>query len=122
MNDKNRRRIEETVHRLVAEILIKKVKDPRVKNVSITGVKLSRDYSVAKIKFNVIGGSENLGEVERGLKKCSGFLHSQLKPLLHIRIIPELLFSYDSSLDRAMRIERLIDKIHDEKGKSGKGR
>ncbi len=114
MSNKSKGRVEETIHRLVAEILIRRVKDPRVENVSITGVKLSRDYSVAKIKFNVIGGSDDLDKVKEGLEKCSGYIRSQLKPRLRIRVIPELVFSYDSSLDRAMRIEKLIDRIHQE--------
>ncbi len=114
MSDKARARIEETIHQLVAELLVRRVKDPRVANVSITLVKTSKDYTLAKILYNVIGDSDDLADVAAGLRSCSGFIRSQIRSHLRMRVIPELTFIYDASLDKAMAIEEIIQNIHDE--------
>lgn len=114
MNEKQKARIEETIHQLVAELLMRRVKDPRVAGVSITRVEVSNDYSVAKIRYNILGGGDQK-DVERGLESCKGFIRGQIKGHLRLRVIPELVFLYDSSLDRAMAIEELFKKIDEER-------
>jgi ribosome-binding factor A len=114
MDGKYKARVEETIHQLVAEMLFRRVKDPRVENVSILRVEAARDYSVAKIYYNIIGGSDDLENVTRGLESCRGFMRGIIKKHIRLRVIPELVFIYDSSLDRAMALEEIINKIHDE--------
>ncbi|HSG28899.1 MAG TPA: 30S ribosome-binding factor RbfA [Candidatus Krumholzibacterium sp.] len=114
MEGKYKARIEETIHQLVAELLMRRVKDPRVADVSVIRVEASSDYSVAKIYYNIIGGSEALEDVKTGLQSCRGFIRGNLKKHLRLRVIPELVFIYDSSLDRAMALEEIIEKIHTE--------
>ncbi len=114
MSEKQKARVEESIHQLIAEILVRRVKDPRVANVSITRVETSKDYSLARVLYNIIGGSGNLSDVEAGLKSCSGFIRKQIRGHLRLRVIPELTFIYDVSLDRAMEIESLIQTIRDE--------
>ncbi len=114
MSEKQKARIEDEIMILLSELLLRRVKDPRVKNVSLTRVEASRDYSVAKVFYNVVGGEPGLDEVQRGLESSRKFMRSQIARKLRLRTIPELIFRYDTSLDRAMRIEELIDKIHQE--------
>ncbi|MBN2070657.1 MAG: 30S ribosome-binding factor RbfA [Candidatus Krumholzibacteriota bacterium] len=115
MNDnKHKGRIEETIHQLVADLLVRRVKDPRVENVSIIRVSVSRDYSVAKLYFNIIGGSDDLEQVEVGLKSARGYIRNSIKKKLRLRVIPELIFIYDSSLDKAMALEEIIVKMHED--------
>jgi len=121
VSDRQRGRIEEKIRQLVAELLIRKVKDPRVEFVSVTGVEVSRDYSVAKIMYNVVGGESEPGAVRDGLESCRGFLRGRIKKLMRMRTIPELVFEYDTSLDKAFKIERLIQKVHEEKESADEG-
>jgi ribosome-binding factor A len=116
MNERNKGRIEETIRQIVAELLMRKVKDPRVADVSVLRVEVSRDYSVAKIFYNLIGGSEpaRIEDAGRGLSSGKGFMRRFIRKHLRLRVIPELVFIYDSSLDRAMHIEEMIDRIHEE--------
>ncbi len=116
MSDKHKARIEESIHQLIAELLVRRVKDPRVANVSIIRVDAAKDYTVARVMYNIIGGGD-LAEVDRGLKSCAGFIRGQIKKHLRIRVIPELVFKYDSSLDKAMKLEELFVRIHDEEGR-----
>jgi len=118
LSEKNKGRVEETIRYLIAEALLRRVKDPRVSAVSITSVEVSRDYSFARIMYNIVGGSGDLDNVKRGLDSCKGFIRSLLKGKLKTRVIPELAFIYDESLDRAMKIENLIEKMHEEEKES----
>jgi ribosome-binding factor A len=121
MSERNRGRVEETIRQMVAELLIRKVKDPRVRDVSILRVEVSKDYSIAKIYFNLIGGNDpgRIDEAEKGLASGRGYMRMQVKKHIRLRVIPELVFIYDSSLDRAMHLEEIIDGIHSEE--SGEG-
>jgi len=121
MSERTKGRIEQTIRQTVAALLLRKVKDPRVTDVSILRVDVSRDYSVAKIYFNLIGGSEpeRVAEAEKGLLSSRGYMRMHVKKHLKLRVIPELIFIFDSSLDRAMHLEEIIERIHteDEDGK-----
>ena len=124
MSEKSKARIEEEIMVLLSELLLRRIKDPRVSNVSITHVEAARDYSTAKIFYNVIGGADDPVAVQKGLVSCSGYLRGQIAKRLRLRVIPELIFRYDVSLDRAMKIEELIERIHheeDERPKDGGG-
>ena len=124
MSERNKGRIEETIRQMVASLLLRKVKDPRVTDVSILRVDASRDYSVAKIYFNLIGGSEpeKVAEAEKGLASSRGYIRMHIKKHIRLRVIPELVFIFDSSLDRAMHLEEIIDSIHSEEaGKDAEG-
>ena len=114
MKNKYKGRVEETIHQLVAALIVRRVKDPRVENVSIIRVSVSGDYSVAKLYYNIIGGSDDLQDVESGLKSAKGYIRNKIKKHLRLRVIPELIFIYDSSLDKAMALEKIIDGIHEE--------
>ena len=123
MSERTKGRIEQTIRLLLAELLLRKVKDPRVTDVSILRVDLARDYSVAKIYFNLIGGSEpeRVAEAEQGLLSSRGYMRMHIKKKLKLRVIPELVFIFDSSLDRAMHLEEIIESIHaeDKSGETG---
>ncbi len=116
MSERTKGRIEQTIRQTVAALLVRKVKDPRVTDVSILRVDVSRDYSVAKIYFNLIGGSEpeRVAEAEKGLLSSRGYMRMHVKKHLKLRVIPELIFIFDSSLDRAMHLEEIIERIHTE--------
>ena len=116
MSERIKGRIEQTIRQTVAALLVRKVKDPRVTDVSILRVDVSRDYSIAKIYFNLIGGSEpeRVAEAEKGLLSSRGYMRMHVKKHLKLRVIPELIFIFDSSLDRAMHLEEIIERIHTE--------
>ena len=114
MAERQKARAEQTIMQMIAQLLQRRVKDPRVSQVSIIDVRLSKDYSVAKILYNIVGGEGDSDEVRAGLGSCKSFIRSQLKKNLRLRVIPELVFIYDVSLDRAMAIEELLQRVHEE--------
>jgi len=119
MKGKYKGRMEERIRQFVAELLMRKVKDPRVSNVTIQKVKAADDFSVARIYYNIIGEIDDRKTVEEGLSSCRGFIRKEIKDHIRLRTIPDLVFIYDKSLDKAMRIEEIIDEIHEEEKPGG---
>jgi ribosome-binding factor A len=103
-------RIADQIQREVAELVRTEVRDPRVGMVTLTGVELSRDQSHAKVFFTVMGPQSAAEEAQEGLQRAAGFLRSQLAHRLTIRKVPELHFAYDESVERGVRLSRLIDE------------
>lgn len=104
------RRIAEQIQRELSEVIRLELKDPRVGMVTITDVEVSQDYSHAKVFFTTLGDATKVGETVAGLARAAGFLRSQLAHRLKLRIVPQMQFKYDESVERGMRLSRLIDE------------
>jgi ribosome-binding factor A len=102
-------RIADQIQRELAELIRLELRDPRVKLVTLTGVELSNDKSHAKVFFTVLGADGQQEEVLEGLTRAAGFLRSALAHRLSTRTVPELHFAYDESIERGVRLSRLID-------------
>jgi ribosome-binding factor A len=97
------------VLRTLSQLLRFETKDPRLQGVSLTGVDLSRDLSVARVYFSTLDPDSPIPQVQEGLERASGFLRSKLGQELKIRHVPELRFSHDDSAAESVRISQLID-------------
>ena len=84
------------------------VRDPRIHDVTITEVVVSRDIGNAKVYFLVSDGVD-IVEVVQCLNKAASYFRRALADKLVLRVIPRLHFIYDTSIDRAAQIQRLID-------------
>jgi ribosome-binding factor A len=120
MGSKYKGRKREAIREFVAELIMRKVKDPRVSNVSIQRVEAPDDFSVAKIYYNIIGEKDEMEEVRAGLTSCKGYIRSELRNHIRMKLIPELIFIYDKSLDKARRIEKVLKEIHSDEENSGR--
>jgi ribosome-binding factor A len=102
-------RIADQIQRELAEIIRLEMRDPRVGLVTLTGVELSRDQSHAKVFFTTLGPASAAEEAAEGLQRAAGFLRSELAHRLTTRKVPELHFAYDDSVERGVRLSKLID-------------
>ena len=101
-------RIADQIQRELAEVIRTELRDPRVGTmVTLTGVEMSRDGSHAKVFFTVLGADGE--EALEGLGRAAGFLRSELARRLTTRKVPELHFAYDESVERGVRLSKLID-------------
>lgn len=106
-------RVSQEIFRLLSNLLRREVKDPRLQGLNLTECQISKDLSVAKIYFTVMGAKQEDPEVADALKaleKAKGFFRSELGKQLRLRITPELRFHYDTVPDRVDHIEQLIKK------------
>lgn len=103
-------RIAEEILRNLAELIRVEVRDPRVGLVTLTAVELSRDQSHAKVFYTALGAGGAAEEAGEGLQRAAGFLRTQLAHRLTTRKVPELHFEFDASVERGVRLSRLIDE------------
>ncbi len=103
-------RIADQVQRELAELIRLELRDPRVRLVTITAVELSRDQSHAKVFFTTLGSAEEAKACAEGLSRAAGFLRAGLAHRLSTRSVPELHFAYDESIERGVKLSRLIDE------------
>ena len=94
----------------------KEVKNPLLKNVVVTEVKVSNDLSYAKVYFTCYNDDKE--KVLQELNDSKGHLRSELAKRVLLRHTPELSFYYDNSIEYANRIETIIKEIHDKENKS----
>jgi len=103
-------RIADQMQRELADIFLHEIKDPRVQQITVTAVEVSRDYSHAKVFYTILGSQEEKFLAEKGLGNANGFLRSSLSHRIKLRIIPQLHFIYDESVERGMHLSKLIDE------------
>ena len=104
------RRVGEQIQRELADLIRSELKDPRLGMVSISAVQVSRDMGHAKVYVSVLGTEEQSAESVKVLKHAAGFLRHKLGKLLHMRVIPELHFFLDRSLEEGARLGALINE------------
>lgn len=116
------RRIAQQVQRELSDIIRLELKDPRVGMITITDVEVTADAAYAKVFFTLLGDAAEIDETTTALTHAAGFLRSELAHRLKLRIVPQLVFKYDASVERGMRISRLIDDVVSEDAKRGRKR
>lgn len=104
-------RISEIIKELISELVVSGIKDPRVGFVTITAVRVSRDMSVAKVHYSVMGDESARAASHKGLVSARRFLRSEIARSLKVRTVPELKFVYDDSLDKSLRIEEKLRDV-----------
>lgn len=115
MEYKRSDRVADLLKREIAELIFRRVKDPRVANVTISGVDVSDDLKHARVFFCIMGGmadEEAKKNASVGLEKAKGFIRQELGKRLSLRYIPQLRFDYDISFEYGDKIDRLLKELH----------
>ena len=100
-------RVADQLRREIALLVAREVADPRVGDVTISGVDLSPDMRHAKVLVTPGRGTD--GDASVGaLNRAAGFLRSRLGRRIHMRHLPRLVFEHDRTLEQALRIDALI--------------
>ena len=102
-------RIESEIQRVLSALIAREVKDPRVGNVTITGVTVAKDKSAAKIFFTPFASLNPPEQVRVGLTHAAGYLRGELGRRLGLRHAPRLEFVFDDTVEGAERLTRLIN-------------
>ena len=104
-------RLEALLKEKIAIIVLERLSDPRLGFVTITGVKLSRDKRHAKVLYTVLGTAGQRRTTDRALADAARHVQEQLAPTLHMRVMPELRFTYDESIAKESRMLDLLDEL-----------
>ena len=101
-------RVNEIIKEILSELLLGQIKDPRVGLVTITSVRVSSDFSTAKVYYTVMADEAHRADTERGLRSAKSYMRRVVADELELRNAPDLKFVYDDSLDRAMGVEKAL--------------
>ena len=112
-------RVADQVRMEVADILMRKIKDPRVQAVTVTDVKLTSDLRIARVYVTTMGTKEEEKQVLVGLEQASGFIRGELGRRLSLRYLPEIVFTMDVSGPRGDRVLKLLDELHEKTEAAG---
>jgi len=102
------RKIAERIQRIVAEMLERRVKDPRLGFVTVTDVRVSGDTQQATVFYTVLGEPTDVAGTEAALDSASGLIRSEVGRQLGLRHTPSLTFVRDALPDSARTIDDLL--------------
>ncbi len=115
MDKKRLYRLQAEIQRIVSELLIEGLKDPRIDPMtSVSKVELSNDTSVATIYFSIYGSQKTKEDTLDALENAKGYIRSRLAKVLEIRQVPELRFKIDESVEYSIEIQKILNKLNSE--------
>lgn len=104
-------RVGDEIRKVVADLIQHEIKDPRLPDLtSVTEVSVSRDLSHANIYVSVMGSEAAQKDCLAALRSAGGFIRHQIGRKVRLRSLPELHFALDDSIERGIRMGRLIDE------------
>jgi ribosome-binding factor A len=104
------RRVDEAMREVLSGAITSELKDPRVGFVTVTSVDTAPDLRQARVYVSVLGTDAERRRSLDGLRSAHGFLQRRVADELHLKHTPTLDFVYDDTLDRAQRIDALLER------------
>ncbi len=112
---KRAERVSDQMKQEIADILMRKIKDPRIGFVTVTDVEVADDLRNAKVFVSVYGGDK--AQTLKGLESAAVFIRAELGKRMRMRFTPELLFRFDATVEQGAHIMELLRAIEEEKSK-----
>lgn len=107
-------RVAHLLQQKLAEVFARGLKDPRVGLVTITGAKMSPDLREARVYWTVHGEAKVREQTARGIEAARGWLRREVGATLGLRVVPDLHFTYDETIDRGDRIDQLLRQVREQ--------
>tara|TARA_B100001769_G_C22011457_1_gene543554 strand:+ start:176 stop:511 length:336 start_codon:yes stop_codon:yes gene_type:complete len=99
-------KVQDLLHKEIAMLLHTSIQNPEIKSVTISGVRVSKDLKYSEIYFTTL--QKDYKKIQLELNKASGFIRNQLSKNIHLKRLPTLKFTYDSTAENSQKIEDLI--------------
>jgi ribosome-binding factor A len=106
----------ETIRQVIADALLTELRDPRIGFVTVTGVRVTNDLSVATVRVSIMGSEPERSAALEGLESAAGFLRSRAGRALTARVVPEIRFELDRGADHAARINQILADLREDRG------
>ncbi len=98
----------------MAELLMQKVNDPRVKGTTLTGIHLSNDLKNARVYYSVLGGDKAVRDAQAGLDSAKGYIKREIGLRLSLKYMPNIVFKHDRTLEMGDHMEKLFETLKSE--------
>jgi ribosome-binding factor A len=113
-------RIADRIRQELADMLIRELSDPRLKQIYLTDVKVDKELAYADIFVSAIEGPSRSEEILAGLDSASGFIRRTLAGRVELRVFPRLRFHWDPTPENADRIEKVLAELREKENASKK--
>jgi ribosome-binding factor A len=101
-------RVSEVVREVAAEAILFELRDPRIKNVTVTRAEVSADLQHAKVYVSIMGSEKDQKLALHGLESSAGFVQSKLAKRLTSRSVPHVTFVLDEGVKKSLEIARIL--------------
>ncbi len=101
----------EAIREVVSMAILTEIKDPRVRDVTVTYVEVSPDLRYAKVHVSVMGDEARQNLSLRGLRHAAGFLQSKVARRIETRYTPKLEFLLDQGVKRSIEVARILHEV-----------
>ncbi len=108
-------RVRDQMKEEIADILMRKIKDPRIGFVTVTDVEVSDDLRNAKVFVSIFGNDKQ--RTLKGLESAAAFIRSELGRRMRMKFMPELLFRFDATVEQGAHIMELLRTIDEKREK-----
>lgn len=115
MSTHRQERVSDRIHEAISDLLQNSIRDPRLVNVTITGVEISLDLKAATVFVTSLGDRKTREDALAAMKRAAPFIRRQLASSLQMRFTPELDFVLDESWQRGARIDEILARLQDSK-------
>ncbi len=105
----------EAIREVVSMAILTEIRDPRVQNVTVTGVEVAPDMKAAKVSVSVMGDEGRQKLCLRGLQSSSGFLQSRIADRIDTRYTPRLTFELDTGVKKSLEVDRILAELAEER-------
>ena len=108
-------KMNELLKETIAVLLLQKSKDPRLRQVNVTVVKMTADLRRAVVLYSHLGGDEDRASVQKALDRASGFVRTAVGEKLNLKFTPEIKFEFDRNLEHARHMAELLNNLDRDK-------
>ena len=108
-------RVGDQILREISDLLLRKVRDPRLKDVTLTDVSVSKDLRRAHVYYSIFGTGEQKKQAQEGFESATGYIRKKIGERLQLRYVPDMQFQYDTSLEYGQKMERILEELNPEK-------
>ena len=115
MNIIKQKKLSSEIQKALMEIIFNEAKDELLKSITITSCEVTNDMSFCRVFFTSLLDLDHKTMEKELNDDTASFLRTKLANYIDIRTTPELMFRYDNSIAYGDNIERIINKIHEEK-------
>lgn len=119
MDGKRSERVADLIQKEISQMLVSTLKDPRIGFVTITRVAVTEDCRSAKIYFSVAGTISEREKSVEGLNSARGYVRKELGRRMRLKHTPDIIFQFDPSIEYAIHIAEVIDRLKEERDKEG---
>jgi ribosome-binding factor A len=105
-------RVSDLLRAELSDLILREIKDPRIRLVSLTGVEVTSDLRRAVVRVSALGDDTEREEAVEALRHARGFLRTELSRRLRTRVTPELIFELDRGAEHSQKISDLLESLN----------